>query len=128
MLIDGSIYFDTTVCCNTLNINDKILYLGYKNSNEKLVVVRILQNEGISWEDEDGSEEQRFDVINHIIVGLVDHRDNRYVYIQGGDLKFNLDDVQGSFIPIEGDWLEMQCAVQKNDDKLTDINMTQVDM
>ncbi|XP_047512254.1 probable RNA helicase armi isoform X1 [Pieris napi] len=126
ILIDGSFYFDTSACSFNLNVNDKILYLGYNNSNEELVIVRILQNEGIGWENEDDSEEQRFDVINHIIVGIVDCREDRNVFIQGGDLKFNLDDVQGTFIPIAGDWLEMQCSIQKNDEKLTDINMTQV--
>ncbi|XP_045527649.1 probable RNA helicase armi [Pieris brassicae] len=126
ILIDGSIYYDTSSCSFNLNVHDKIIYLGYTNSNEELVIVRILQNEGIAWENDDDSEEQRFNVINHIIVGIVDCREDRFVYIQGGDLKFNLDSVQGSFIPIAGDWLEMLCSIQKNDEKLTDINMTQV--
>ncbi|XP_045499637.1 probable RNA helicase armi [Colias croceus] len=126
VLIDGMTYFDVSSCPYTLNVNDKVLYLCYKDTNEKLVVIRILENQGICWDDEDTSEEQKFDIINHVLVGQVQYRQDRLVYIDGGDLVFNLDDVEGTFIPIQGDWLEMQCKVQKNEDKPTDIHMKQV--
>lgn len=128
ILIDGSIYFDTTNYNYVFNENDKVLYLGYKNSDEKLNVVRILQNQGMCWENEENFEEQKFDVIHHIIVGQVEYRQDRFVYIQGGELKFNLDNVKGSYIPIEGDWLELQCTVQRINETVTDINMTQVNL
>ncbi|CAK1540160.1 unnamed protein product [Leptosia nina] len=126
ILIDGVTYYDTTSCLHNLNINDKILYLAYTDNNDKLRVVRILENQGQCWGDEEWLDEKSFNVVHHLFVGQVEYRKERYVHIKGGDLKFSLDDVEGSFIPIEGDWLEMKCTVQQNHEKLMDITMNEI--
>lgn len=126
MLIDGMLYFDLSACSVKLNINDKIVYLGYKDANESMIVVRILENQGLSWADDQEVEEDSFKVIEHIIVGEVDYRQDRFVYIKDSDLKFSLDDVEGALIPIKGDWLELKCNVQLDDDKPSNISAAQV--
>ncbi|XP_050666667.1 probable RNA helicase armi [Leptidea sinapis] len=126
VLIDGTLYFDITSCSINLNVNDKILYLCYENTNGSVKVVRILENQGICWDGEDLSDEQCFNVIEHIIIGQVEYRQDRNVFISDSDLKFSLDDVKGVFIPIQGDWLEMKCTIQQKTDELTDVSTKQV--
>ncbi|XP_045779175.1 probable RNA helicase armi [Maniola jurtina] len=126
ILIDGMIFHDMTGSTVEVNVNDKVLYLCYKDSNDSVVVVRILENQGLFWGDEAQSEEKSFSVIEHILVGQVDHRQDRSVFITEGDLKFNLDEVEGTFVPIQGDWLEMKCSVQQDEDKPADMSANQV--
>ncbi|CAG9796479.1 unnamed protein product [Diatraea saccharalis] len=126
VLIDGMLYFDISACSVNININDKVLYLAYCDSNERIVVVRILENQGISWGDEEHVEQDNFDVIQHIIIGEVVQRQERFVYIKDSDLKFSLDDVYSTFVPIEGDWLELNCKVQWDENKPSDISSAQV--
>ncbi|XP_032528460.2 probable RNA helicase armi [Danaus plexippus] len=125
VLIDGMLYFATQ---NSLsyNVNDKVLYLGYKDSNDSINVVRILENQGLFWGDENEEDVENFNTIEHILIGQVDYREERMVYIVDSDLKFNLDNVAGTFIPIKGDWLEMKCTVQQNEKRPVDINTKQV--
>ncbi|XP_026759313.2 probable RNA helicase armi [Galleria mellonella] len=126
VLIDGMLYYELVNCTLNLNVNDKILYLCYKDSNDAIVVVRILENMGVSWTDDNEVEENSFKVIEHILVGEVDYRQDRFVYIKDNDLKFSLDNVEGTMIPIKGDWLEMKCTVQWDEDKPSDISVAQV--
>lgn len=115
VLIDGEHYFDTSTCSHKLRFNDKVLYLGYYKQDDKVAIVKILQNEGNFWGDEDLQEEVLFKQTDHILIGQVASRQGRIVYMANGDIKFNLDDVEGIFVPIEGDMLEMSCKVLSND-------------
>ncbi|XP_059050949.1 probable RNA helicase armi isoform X2 [Achroia grisella] len=126
ILIDGMIYFELPNSTLKLNINDKVLYLGYKNSDDGIVVVRILEHMGICWTDDNEVEENSFNVIEHILVGEVDYRQDRFVYIKDNDIKFSLDTVEGTMIPIKGDWLEIKCTVQWDENKPSDISAAQV--
>jgi hypothetical protein len=128
ILIDGMMYYDISTCSINLNVNDKVLYLAYTDRNDKIVVVRILENQGISWgeEDEENVEVSDFNVIKHIIIGEVSQRQDRLVYIKESDLKFSLDDVESTFVPIQGDWLEMNCSVQWDENKPSNISSVQV--
>ncbi|KPI94995.1 putative RNA helicase armi [Papilio xuthus] len=126
VMIDGMLYFDISNCSCSCNVNDQVLYLGYKDSNGSIVVVRILENKGLFWGEEGETEENSFQVIEHILVAEVEHRENRDVYLKESDVKFNLDDVKGTFVPINGDWLEITCTIQMNDNKPFDISMKQV--
>ncbi|CAH2102325.1 unnamed protein product [Euphydryas editha] len=126
VLIDGIIYYDISDCSLKLNINDKIVYLGYKDCNDRLVVVRILENQGLFWGDEENIEEDHFNVIEHVLIGQVDRRQDRFVYMSQSDIKFNLDNVEGTFVPIKGDWLEMKCSLQDNCNESTIISTIQV--
>ncbi|XP_014367038.2 probable RNA helicase armi [Papilio machaon] len=126
VLIDGMFYFDTSNCSCYCNVNDQVLYLGYKDANGSIVVVRILENKGLFWGEEGEIEENSFQVTEHILVAEVDRRENRDVYLKESDVKFNLDDVKGTFVPINGDWLEITCTIQMNDTKPFDISMKQI--
>ncbi|XP_039754327.1 probable RNA helicase armi [Pararge aegeria] len=127
VLIDGMFYYDLSGCTVEVNVNDKVLYLGYKDANNAIVVVRILQNEGLFWGDDDTeSEEKIFNVIEHVLVGQVEYRQDRLVFIKESDLKFNLDGVTGTFVPIKGDWIEMKCSVQQDVNKPSDMSTNQV--
>ncbi|XP_047041794.1 probable RNA helicase armi [Helicoverpa zea] len=127
VLIDGMLYFDITACSVNLNLNDKVLYLCYKKSKDSLVVVRILENQGEHWGDFDLEvDENGYKVIEHVIIGEVQTRQDRYVIIKESDLKFSLDDVVATFVPIQGDMLEMMCKVQYDEDNPMDISSNMV--
>ncbi|KAM3967887.1 LOW QUALITY PROTEIN: putative RNA helicase armi [Aphomia sociella] len=126
VLIDGMFYYELPGSSLNLNINNKVLYLGYKDINESIIVVRILENLGLCWNDENEEEENNFKIIEHVLIGEVDYRKDRFVYIKDNNLKFNLDYVEGTIIPTKGDWLELKCSVQWDEDKPSDISAAQV--
>lgn len=129
ILIDGILYFEQSTCSLSLNINEKVSYLGYKDENGSIIIARILKSNGFIWDDEcydENAEENKYKVFDHIIVGEVDYREKRNVYIKETDLKFSLDDVEGTFVPIKGDWLELKCKVQWDENKPSDISAEQV--
>lgn len=126
ILIDGILYFDITTSPFKYNVNDQVLYLGYKDSNDSIIVVRILENKGLFWGTEEDAEENNFQATEHVLVGEVDFRVDRSIYIKESDLKFNLDDVVGTFIPVKGDWLELKCKVQLDENNPFDISLKQV--
>lgn len=120
------LFFDCTFCSTTLNLNDKVLYLGYKDKNDSIVVVRILENQGLAWCENEEVHESSYRVIEHVIVGEVSGREDRFVVMKGDDLKFSLDEVEATFIPIKGDWLELKCTMQFDEENPTDITAAQV--
>ncbi|XP_050346309.1 probable RNA helicase armi [Nymphalis io] len=126
VLIDGTVYYDISNCSLKLNVNDKVLYLGYKDSNDSVFIVRILGNLGLAWGDAEEAEENKFRVVEHVLIGQVARRQDRFIYISESDLKFNLDDVEGTFVPIEGDWLEIICSVQEDSIRPFNISTDQV--
>ncbi|XP_053615396.1 probable RNA helicase armi [Plodia interpunctella] len=128
ILIDGNLYYELITCNLNLKLKDKVLYLGYKDSYDSVKVVRILENQGLYWDDEneDKMEGDCFQVIEHTLIGEVDHREDRFVFMKDNDLKFSLDNVEGTFVPVKGDWLELKCRVQYDENKPTDITASQV--
>lgn len=126
ILIDGMLYYDLSSNSINVQVNDKVLYLAYTDANEKIVVSRILENQGISWGNDETFEENSFEVINHIIIGEVESRQGRLVFMKDNDLKFSLDDIEATFVPIKGDWLELNCKVQRDESKPYDISAAQV--
>ncbi|KAJ0182407.1 hypothetical protein K1T71_001776 [Dendrolimus kikuchii] len=129
ILIDGRLYFDLSMCSLSLNLNDKVTYLYYKDKNDSVIIVRILTNHGTIWCDEnyeENTDESKFKVLEHVIIGEVEYREKRFVFMKDTDLKFSLDDVEGTFIPTKGDWLELKCKVQWDENKPTDISPIQV--
>lgn len=120
------LFFDSTFCSITLSLNDKVLYLGYIDKNDSIVVVRILENLGLAWSEKEEVHESSYKVIEHVIVGEVLSREDRFVLMKDGDLKFSLDDVEATFVPVKGDWLELKCAMQFDEENPTDISAAQV--
>lgn len=128
ILIDGQLYFDMSASSISCQVNDKVLYLCYKDNNDSVIVVRLLENQGIFWGDTMDTEENQFQVIEHVIIGEVDFRQERLVFMKDSDLKFDLDDVEAEFIPMKGDWLELRCSMQWRDDKPAVISAAQVSL
>ncbi|XP_026320060.1 probable RNA helicase armi isoform X2 [Hyposmocoma kahamanoa] len=126
VLIDGMLFFDSTFCSITLSLNDKVLYLGYIDKKDSIVVVRILENLGLAWSEKEEVHESSYKVIEHVIVGEVSRREDRFVLMKDGDLKFSLDDVEATFVPVKGDWLELKCTMQFDEENPTDISAAQV--
>lgn len=127
ILIDGMFFYDTTACSLNLQLNDKIVYLCYKDSKDSLVIVRILQNQGEHWGDfEVDVQETSYGVVEHVFIGEVEFRDDRWVIIKESDLKFSLDNVVGTFVPIQGDLLELICKVKYDEDNPMDITHNNV--
>ncbi|KAF9421476.1 hypothetical protein HW555_002691 [Spodoptera exigua] len=127
VLIDGMFYFNTEGCSIHLQLNDKVVYLCYKDAEESIVVVRILQNQGEHWGDfEVDVDERGFPVIEHVIVGEVEYRKDRLVIIKESDLTFSLDKVVATFVPVQGDFLELMCKVKYDEENPTDISTNQV--
>lgn len=119
-------YFDTTACSIQLNPNDKVVYLCYKRS-DTIVIVRILENQGTHWGEVDVDvDENSFKIIEHVIIGEVASRQDRVVIIKESDLKFNLDNVTATFVPIQGDLIEMTCKVQFDEYNPMDISSNMV--
>lgn len=128
IMIDNQLFFNICSCTLSLNLNDKVTYLGYKNEIDQTIITRILENHGMVWEtwEDEKVEESNFNIIDHIIVAEVDYRKERFVYLKDNDLKFSLDDVEGPIVPIPGDWLELKCSVQLDEDKPYNITGSQV--
>lgn len=127
ILIDGMIFFDITDCSLNLHLSDKVSYLCYKDENESIVIVRILENYGIFWGDgEEAIDEDSYDIIDHVFVGEVEFRQDRTVFIKDSNVNFSLDKVTATFIPIQGDWLEILCKVKFDNEKPMDITFDQV--
>lgn len=120
ILIDGMLYLELNDSFSSIKLNDTIRYIGYKNDNDMIKVVRIVQNLGPMW-DETIENEIHYDVIEHVIVCEVISRDKRIVSFKDTDLKLDLDQVQSNFIPVTGDWVELVCNMQWSDDIPTDI-------
>lgn len=127
MLIDGMFYFNMEGCSIHVAQNDKVVYLCYKEADESIVVVRILQNLGEHWGDfEVDVDERGFPVREHVIVGEVEYRQDRMVIIKESDLSFSLDKVVATFVPVQGDLLELMCKVKYDEDNPTDVSSNQV--
>lgn len=93
------------------------MYLGYYKEDNQIHVVKILHNEGNFWGDEDAANEEiAFEQSEHTLIGQVARREGRVVYMSHGDVKFNLDNVDGPMVPIEGDVLEIRCKVLANEE------------
>lgn len=121
------VFFDISSCALSLNLDDKITYSAYFDKYGMLVVTRILENHGTvceSWNDTNVEESN----IDHVIIAEVDYRKEWLVHLKDNDLKFSLKDVRGSMVPTAGDWLELKCVVQLDEDKPRNITGSQVCM
>lgn len=108
------------------NVNDQVMFLAYKDQQEdNIKVVRILQHNGPAWGDVD-ADVKHFDIIDHSIVVQVIDRVGRDVILKDTDLKFNLNEVEITFIPVKGDWLELACSVQWDDENGTGVTPEKV--
>ncbi|XP_011567013.3 probable RNA helicase armi [Plutella xylostella] len=123
VLIDGEYYFDLSGCPLQVYPKDRVSYMCYKEE-DTFKVVRLLENHGPAWGDIVETQEDKYQIIEHTIIGEVENRQNRLVYMK--DLTFNLDDVEAAFVPVKGDWLELKCSVQFDESKPSDISTKQV--
>lgn len=121
----------TSVCDNGILIDNKFLYsensLGiavgttvsyvcYTDNNEtKISNLSIVDNE---WNCVDSNEQRNW--CYRTVLGKVVKRDKRNVYIDTDNIVVNLNNVNSEFIPIVGDWIELE-VISEIDENVTDL-------
>lgn len=126
VLIDGNLFYELDPYkIFEFSINDKITYVAYKDKDQAIKVLRILQNIGNTWGDPDDTV-RHYSIINHVVVGEVGMREDRFVYIKDTNLKYSLDEVETNIAPMPGDWLEINCTVQWDANTVKEVTANQV--
>lgn len=121
----------TSVCDNGILIDNKFLYsensLGiavgttvsyvcYTDNNEtKISNLSIVDNE---WNCVVSNEQRNW--CYRTVLGKVVKRDKRNVYIDTDNIVVNLNNVNSEFIPIVGDWVELE-VISEIDENVTDL-------
>ncbi|KAJ8978565.1 hypothetical protein NQ317_012088 [Molorchus minor] len=113
-LIDNSYTFTSDK--NVFAVGSKIAYDYFICDNKENVTnVRLVESE---WEQELNSDSQWN---TRIIVCKVDRRTDRNLILSPGDVNIDLDNISIDFLPIVGDWLELdiKCSINENSIDLT---------
>ncbi|KRT81245.1 hypothetical protein AMK59_4958, partial [Oryctes borbonicus] len=99
-----------------LAVGTKVSYICYtKGRDIKITNVSIVDNE---WNCEDS--DKKFNWCYRTIVGKVIKRERRNIFIDPGDIIVNLNEVNSEFVPIVGDWLELD-VISEIDENVTDL-------
>lgn len=109
-LIDGTYYFEDAAITR-LEEGMSVYYLAYQKAGQKKIK-RVLSQ--ISTEsDQPDSESSRLQ-----IVGKVSSRHGRIVCVEPQNIEFDLNLIRSEFIPIVGDWLDIEGIIEEgiNDD------------
>lgn len=125
VLINGNLYFEIDPFGFTFNVGDKVDYIAYNDKNDTVKVLKIVHNRGAVWGDDSG-EEKILNIIEHVVIGEVASRNDRVVQIRDAALKFHLDEVETTLIPMPGDWLELSCTVKWDTDNFKEITADNV--
>ncbi|XP_015184734.1 PREDICTED: probable RNA helicase armi [Polistes dominula] len=112
--------------CDTINIQtkrpkvgDKVYYLAYKKSeDDEEKICKIISVMEESWDDSVITSQERImkiDIFTRNIIGKVIKRVGRIVFINPGNIYFDLNKINSEFVPIVGDWLQLEALVEVND-------------
>lgn len=122
--VDGKLCFNLKDCPLDVRIGDCVTYIAYRLfADDEWRISKILIVQDRSWDDDNGTQtaEPAAPVINKVldtilknIVGKVHERNGREVTIVPDMVTFNLDSVSSDFVPIIGDWIELEALVQTN--------------
>lgn len=120
-LVDGKLYFNLDDYPREVRVGDCMTYIAYRLSvSDEWRIKKILFVENESWL-EPQIVEPGAPVINKVldtlvknIVGKVHERNGREVTIVPDMITFSLDSVSSDFVPIPGDWIELEAVVQTN--------------
>jgi hypothetical protein len=125
-----------------LKEGDKVYYIAYKVSkNEELKIHKIIDKINISWDTDNQTECYKKDQISknkikenlnlnvpssdlvlnkrqlneRVILGKVNKRKGRNIFLED-NICINLNNVHSTFIPMIGDWIQLECIVEVNED------------
>lgn len=117
-------------CPPELRKGSHVTYVGYRQSaDEDWTITKVLFVENELWHDEDEEKtvntesatpdvNKELDTMLKNLVGRVHERKGREVTVEPDMVTFNLDSVSTDFIPIVGDWVEMEAVVHAEVDDL----------
>ncbi|KAI4471093.1 dna2/nam7 helicase family [Holotrichia oblita] len=98
-------------------VGTKVSYVCYTTNNEtKITNFNIIDNE---WNCANSNEQRNW--CYRTVIGKVIKRDKRNVYIDPDDIVVNLNNVNSEFIPIVGDWVELD-VISEIDENVTDLS------
>lgn len=104
-------------CCELNgNVGDRVSYISYV-SDRKLHVTRVSVIES-DWDTV--SNDTKSTWCNRTLTVKVVQRKRREVIAEPGAIKINLNDVRSEFIPIVGDWLQVEAKCEI-DEQITDL-------
>lgn len=136
------VLIDEKYLCDKININvpnikvgDKVYYLAFQlNKYQEMKIYKIMSVVDSTWdceEDKDGNKivhaEQNIlethigQTIRKTVLGKVVRRLGRTVYIDPNNIILNLDNIDSTFVPINGDWVKLEATFEV-DHKINDFN------
>ncbi|XP_047346297.1 probable RNA helicase armi isoform X2 [Vespa velutina] len=125
VLIDNCYMCETTnVLTSKPKVGDMVYYFAYKkNEDNDQKIYKIISIIEESWDDTvivPQTNIVKVDILTKTIIGKVISRKGRKVFIDPNDICIDLDKINSEFIPIVGDWLQLECLVEF-DEKKTDL-------
>lgn len=109
-VIDNSNICDKTLLSN-LEVGAKVSYHTLiSNGQERILKVSLIDNE---W---DICENKNELWNNRVVVCKVERREGRKLYLSPGDIEVDLNSISVEFLPVIGDWLELdaKCTINEN--------------
>lgn len=116
-IVDNKIFIDDFFTCDTsliqfeVELGDEVIFeVLVSEGKKKIVKVSAIDSE---W---DISENKNQLWNNRIIICKVDKRIDRKLYLFPGDIEVDLNNASVEFLPIVGDWLELdvKCTINEN--------------
>ncbi|XP_033328598.2 putative RNA helicase armitage isoform X1 [Megalopta genalis] len=127
VMVDNLYIYDVTEDCtvNNLKIGDKVYYLSLKEDQENdYKIKKIIYVVDESWDDMVAESQVEFnetDIFSKCMVGKVVECQNRQLIIEPNRISVNLNNVQSEFVPVIGDWLQIEADVKTSSDS-SDLN------
>ncbi|XP_014598583.1 PREDICTED: probable RNA helicase armi [Polistes canadensis] len=126
---DDYILIDNHSMCDIINImtrkpkvGDVVYYLAYKkNEDNEEKICKIISVMEESWDDSVIMPQEsivKTDIFTRNIIGKVSKREGRIVFINPGNIYFDLNKINSEFVPIVGDWLKLEALVEVNDSNI----------
>ncbi|XP_076658153.1 putative RNA helicase armitage isoform X2 [Halictus rubicundus] len=101
---------------NNLEVGDKVYYSTLKQGSEnEYKIKKIIYVVDDSWDDavaESQTELTETQTLSKCKIGKVVECKNRQLIVEPNEIRVNLNDVQSEFIPVIGDWLQIEADVE----------------
>lgn len=111
------------ISVSNLKVGDKVCYsLSMEQDNhEEKHKIKIISVINESWKDAHNSEVDivKPQTLTRCIVGKVMERKNRLLVVEPNNITINLNKVESEFIPVIGDWLQLETEVQLEIDEVS---------
>ncbi|XP_076298208.1 putative RNA helicase armitage isoform X2 [Lasioglossum baleicum] len=105
----------TISAINNLEVGDKVYYSTSKEGSENQCKIKIICVIDESWDDsaaESQTELTETRTLSACKIGKVIECKKRQLIVDPHDIRVNLNDVQSEFIPVIGDWLQIEADVE----------------